>query len=70
MWDKMICCNDFHLLRSIVRNNLWVSVSGAQIWDFGASVKDWRTDFNNDGFDWGPTQAPTLRAPTGLKIVR
>ena len=58
MWSKMICCNDAHLLRSIVKNNLWVSVSGGQIWDFGASVKDWRSDFNNDGFDWGTSTAP------------
>jgi hypothetical protein len=58
MWSKMICCNDAHLLRSIVKNNLWVSVFGGQIWDFGASVKDWRSDFNNDGFDWGPSTAP------------
>jgi hypothetical protein len=58
MWDNMICCNGSHLLRSRVRNNLWVSVSGGQIWDFGSSVKDWRTDFNNDGFDWGGSTAP------------
>jgi len=58
MWGKMICCNDAHLLRSIVRNNLWVSVAGGQIWDFGSSVKDWRSDFNNDGFDWGTNTAP------------
>jgi parallel beta helix pectate lyase-like protein len=58
MWGKMICCSDFHLLRSIVKNNLWVSVSGGQIWDFGSSIKDWRTDFNNDGFDWGGSSAP------------
>jgi hypothetical protein len=58
MWSKMICCNDSHLLRSIVKNNLWVSVSGGQIWDFGSAVRDWRTDFNNDGFDWGASTAP------------
>ena len=58
MWSKMICCNDSHLLRSIVKNNLWVTVSGGQIWDFGAAVRDWRTDFNNDGFDWGASAAP------------
>jgi hypothetical protein len=58
MWGKMICCNDFHLLRSIVKNNLWVSVGGGQIWDFGSNVKDWRTDFNNDGFDWGKSTVP------------
>ena len=54
----MICCSDAHLLRSIVKNNLWVAVSGGQIWDFGSSVKDWRSDFNNDGFDWGANTAP------------
>jgi len=58
MWGKMICCNDAHLLRSIVRNNLWVSVAGGQIWDFGSTVRDWRTDFDNDGFDWGTNTAP------------
>jgi hypothetical protein len=58
MWSKMICCSDAHLLRSIVKNNLWVSVTGGQIWDFGTNVKDWRTDFNNDGFDWGASAAP------------
>jgi len=58
MWGKMICCSDAHLLRSIVRNNLWVSVSGGQIWDFGSTVKDWRSDFDNDGFDWGTSTAP------------
>jgi hypothetical protein len=58
MWGKMICCNDAHLLRSIVKNNLWVSVSGGQIWDFGSAVKDWRSDFNHDGFDWGAGAAP------------
>ena len=36
MWGKMICCSDAHLLRSIVKNNLWVSASGGQIWDFGS----------------------------------
>jgi hypothetical protein len=58
MWGKMICCSDAHLLRSIVKNNLWVSVSGGQMWDFGSTVKDWRSDFNNDGFDWGASTAP------------
>ncbi len=58
MWGQMFSVNDAHLLRSIVKNNLWVSVSGGQIWDFGSAVKDWRTDFNNDGFDWGPSATP------------
>ncbi len=58
MWGKMICCSDTHLLRSIVKNNLWITVTGGQIWDFGSSVRDWRTDFNNDGFDWGTSTAP------------
>jgi hypothetical protein len=58
MWSKMICCNDAHLLRSIVRNNLWISVAGGQIWDFGSNVRDWQTDLNHDGFDWGASSAP------------
>jgi hypothetical protein len=58
MWSKMICCSDAHLLRSIVRNNLWISVAGGQIWDFGSTVRDWRTDLNDDGFDWGSSTAP------------
>src|SRR4029450_6817152 len=44
---------DAPLLRSIVRNNLWVSVSGEPIWDFSSAVKDWRADFDSDRFDWG-----------------
>jgi hypothetical protein len=35
-----------------------VTVPGGQIWDFGSTVKDWRSDFNNDGFDWGASTAP------------
>jgi hypothetical protein len=58
MWGRMFCCSDTHLLRSIVKNNLWVSVTGGQIWDFGSSVREWRTDFNHDGFDWGTSTAP------------
>jgi hypothetical protein len=58
MWSKMICCNDAHLLRSIVKNNLWISVAGGQVWDFGSNVRDWRADFSHDGFDWGTSPAP------------
>ncbi len=58
MWSKMICCSDGHLLRSIVKNNLWVAVSGGQIWDFGSAVKDWRSDIDSNGFDWGSHTAP------------
>ncbi len=58
MWSKMICCNDAHLLRAIVKNNLWITVAGGQIWEFASAVKDWRTDFNNDGFDWATSTAP------------
>ena len=31
MWGQMISVNDAHLLRSVVKNNLWVSVSGGRI---------------------------------------
>jgi hypothetical protein len=33
-------------------------VSGGQIWNFGSTLKDWRSNFNNDGFDWGASTAP------------
>ncbi len=58
MWGQMFSVNDAHLLGSIVKNNLWVSASGGRIWDFGSSVRDWRTDFTNDGFDWGQSTTP------------
>jgi Right handed beta helix region len=58
MWAKMLCCNDAHLLRSVVKNNLWISVTGGNIWDFGSSVRDWRTDVDSNGFDWGSSTAP------------
>lgn len=58
MWSRMICCSDAHLLRSIVKNNLWISVTGGQIWDFGAAVKDWRSDIDHNGFDWGASTTP------------
>jgi len=58
MWSKMICCNDAQLLGSITRNNLWISVAGGQIFDFSTSVKDWRSDLNYDGYDWGSNTTP------------
>jgi Right handed beta helix region len=58
MWGQMFSVNDAHLLRSIVKNNLWVSVAGGRVWDFGTAVRDWRSDFNDDGFDWGSSSTP------------
>jgi hypothetical protein len=58
MWGRMLCCNDAHLLRSIVKNNLWVSVAGGQMWDFGGNTKDWRSSLDHDGFDWGANTTP------------
>jgi hypothetical protein len=44
-------------LMSVSRNNLWISVTGGQIWwAFGAF--DWRTDLDYDGFDWGASVRP------------
>jgi hypothetical protein len=56
--DAMICCNEDHLLRSRSRNNLWISVQGGQIWGFDAFTKDWRSDLDYDGFDWGSATNP------------
>jgi Carbohydrate binding module (family 6)/Right handed beta helix region len=77
--DAMICCNEDHLLRGIVRNNLWIAVQGGQIWGFDAGIIDWRTDIDYNGFDWGAHQDPfvyggvsypdvaSLAAGTGLE---
>jgi hypothetical protein len=58
MWGTMFSVNDAHLLRSIVKNNLWISASGGRIFDFGSTLKDWRTAFDHDGFDWGSSTTP------------
>jgi hypothetical protein len=80
MWSAMICCNAADLMKSIVRNNLWISVAGGQIWDFSTSVKDWRTSVDYDGIDWGTNQfafryggvvyptLPALAAASGLEV--
>ena len=51
--DAMMCCNEDHLLRGIVRNNLWIAVQGGQIWGFDAGVIDWRTDIDYEAYS-GP----------------
>jgi hypothetical protein len=51
--NDLICCNAGHLLRAFSRNNLWISARGGRIVDFDVSVRDWRTDIDYDGFDWG-----------------
>ena len=53
MWSKMICCSDAHLLRSIVKNNLWVSVAGGQIWDFGVKREGLAQRFQQRWFRLG-----------------
>jgi hypothetical protein len=56
--DAVMCCNEGHLLRAFSRNNLWISVQGGQIWGFDATLRDWRTDTDYDGFDWGNATNP------------
>jgi Bacterial Ig domain/Right handed beta helix region len=55
---SIMCCNEWDLLKAYVRNNLWVSVQGGQIWGFEASTRDWRSDLDYDGFDWGTSTEP------------
>lgn len=43
------------MLRGILNNNLWISANGGPIWDLRDAAKDWRTDFDHDGFDMGAT---------------
>jgi hypothetical protein len=42
---------------TISRNNLWISITGGQIW-WGFGTFDWRTDLDYDGFDWGEFTRP------------
>lgn len=64
-WAKMMCCSEDHLLRAYARNNLWISSQGEQIWWFGTTAKDWRTDLDYDGFDWGSSGAPFVYGGVG-----
>lgn len=59
----IICCSQNHLLGGILRNNLWISAQGGQIWALDA-VNDWRTDFDYDGFDWGTAPYPLIYGGT------
>ena len=51
--ENLMCCNDHHLFGAVAKNNLWVLAQAGQIWRFGTYSKDWRTDFDHNGFDWG-----------------
>jgi regulation of enolase protein 1 (concanavalin A-like superfamily) len=55
---SMMCCNEDHLLRAFARNNLWISVQGGQIWGFEAAARDWWSDLDYDGIDWGSATDP------------
>jgi regulation of enolase protein 1 (concanavalin A-like superfamily) len=55
----LICCSASHLLRGVVRNNLWISARGGQLWNL-VGFKDWRTDIDYDGFDWGDATYPLV----------
>jgi hypothetical protein len=56
--NAMMCCQEWHLMYAIARNNLWVSVQGGEIWDFEGHERDWRADLDYDGFDWGGGAMP------------
>ena len=61
--SSLMCCNEWDLLRAFARNNLWItakpaSEGGAQIWGFETYTRDWRSDLDYDGFDWGPSVEP------------
>jgi hypothetical protein len=57
-WGSISCCNDHHLFGAYARNNLWISKEGGEIWYFSTYTKDWRTDLDYDGFDWGSATNP------------
>jgi hypothetical protein len=57
-WGNVLDHWSGHLLRGVTRNNLWISVANGRIWKRGENVKDWRTDLDYDGFDWGTNTQP------------
>jgi regulation of enolase protein 1 (concanavalin A-like superfamily) len=57
--SDLICCSASHLLRGFIRNNLWVSAVGGQLWNL-LPLSDWRTDVDYDGFDWGNASYPLV----------
>jgi hypothetical protein len=56
-WQDLQLGGAHGLLRTISRNNLWISITGGQIW-WGFGTFDWRTDLDYDGFDWGEFTRP------------
>lgn len=56
--ENLMCCNDHHLFGAIAKNNLWILAQSGQIWRFGSYTKDWRTDLDYNGFDWGVAPNP------------
>jgi regulation of enolase protein 1 (concanavalin A-like superfamily) len=44
--------------KAFSRNNLWVSVTGGQMWGLHSHLRDWRTSLDYDGFDWGAAEYP------------
>jgi hypothetical protein len=49
-----------HLLRGVTKNNLWISVNNGKIWRRAYESRDWRTDLDYDGFDWGSNTGPFM----------
>jgi cellulose/xylan binding protein with CBM9 domain/Big-like domain-containing protein/parallel beta helix pectate lyase-like protein len=81
-WGNMMpCCIDRDdILKAIAKNNLWISATGGAIWPMdNGTRKDWRTDLDSNGFDWGSSSTPftyagvnypdlpTLAAASGLE---
>ena len=51
--DYVESVHGYLMLGAIVKNNLWISANGGAMWDLGGAARDWRTDFDHDGFDMG-----------------
>jgi regulation of enolase protein 1 (concanavalin A-like superfamily) len=54
----MFCCQPNDLLKAYARNNLWISAQGGQMWSVESKARDWRTNLDYDGFDWGTGAYP------------
>jgi hypothetical protein len=51
---QMISSNQHHLLRGIVKNNLWIQLSAGRMLRFDTG-SDWRTLLDYNGYDWEGT---------------
>jgi len=57
-WNFVLGFQSDGILASYSRNNLFISANNGPIWDESSGgTRDWRTNLDYDGFDWGGSYA-------------